>query len=558
MKDQLIRSSAEQQLLSKSAEKNPALSIEEMQHELQVHQIELEMQNEELRRAQHELEESRDRYFRLFDFAPVSYLTLSEHGLIVEANLTTTKLFGVNRHHLINNRLVHYIATEDRDRWHRFYLQAKKSSNEQSCELAILRADNTLIQVHLVFQQMNGADGPEYQIMLVDLSERILAKKAAEVATLAKANFLANMSHEIRTPLNGILGMTYLLRHSNCTPKQIEQLDKISSSGNHLLGLINDILDLSKIDAGKLVLEEQDFTLTKLLSNITAMFDNAVTAKGLNLLIKISDLPKVLHGDFNRLSQALVNYLSNAVKFTEHGSITLQGHVLEETTDGYLLRFEVIDTGIGILPEDQARLFNAFEQADNTTTRKYGGTGLGLAINRRLALLMGGDVGVTSKSGKGSTFWLDVQLGKGDPLTIETDTVLAEKAGAILNREHHGKRILLVEDEPLNQDVALMLLKSVGLSVDLAENGKQAVRLAWENAYAAILMDVQMPKQDGLGATTAIRKIVGRETVPIIAMTANAFDEDRVKCLSVGMNDFLSKPVTPDLLFETLLKWLSR
>ncbi|MDP3905376.1 MAG: response regulator [Methylococcaceae bacterium] len=558
MKDQLNRSTAEQQLLSKPAEEKPALSIEEMQHELQVHQIELEMQNEELRRTQHELEESRDRYFQLFDFAPVSYLTLSGHGLIVEANLTTTKLFGVNRQHLINTRLVQYVATEDRDRWHRFFLQAKKSRREQYCELTLLHKDNSPVQIHLVFQQMNDVQGLEYQIMLVDLTERILAKKAADVAIQAKADFLANMSHEIRTPLNGILGMTYLLRHSNCTPKQIEQLDKISSSGNHLLGLINDILDLSKIDAGKLVLEKQDFTLTKLLSNITAMFDNAVAAKGLSLLIKISDLPKVLHGDFNRLSQALVNYLSNAVKFTEHGSITLQGHVLEKTKEGYLLRFEVIDTGIGILPEDQARLFNAFEQADNTTTRKYGGTGLGLAINRRLALLMGRDVGVKSTPGKGSTFWLDVQLGKGDPLAIEPDIALTEKARTILHREYQGKRILLVEDEPLNQEVAVMLLKDVGLSVDLAENGEQAVRMAWENNYDIILMDIQMPKQYGLSATAAIRKIVSRETVPIIAMTANAFDEDKLKCLNAGMNDFLSKPVNPDYLFETLLKWLAR
>jgi PAS domain S-box-containing protein len=558
MSDQLNRSAAEERLRSKPAEEKSGLSIEEIQQELQVHQIELEMQNEELRRTQHELEASRDRYVRLFDFAPVSYLTLSEHGLIVEANLTTSKLLGVDRQHLINSRLVQNVATEDRDRWHRFFIQAKKSSREQSCELTLLRKDHSLVQIHLVFQQMNGAKGPEYQIMLVDLTERILAKKAADVAIQAKADFLANMSHEIRTPLNGILGITYLLRLSNCTPKQIEQLDKISRSGNHLLGLINDILDLSKIDAGKLVLEEQDFTLTKLLSNITAMFDNAVAAKGLSLLIKISDLPKVLHGDFNRLSQALVNYLSNAVKFTEHGSITLQGRVIEETKEGYLLRFEVIDTGIGILPEDQARLFNAFEQADNTTTRKYGGTGLGLAINRRLALLMSGDVGVKSTPGKGSTFWLDVQLGKGDPLAIEPDIALTEKARTVLHREYQRQRILLVEDEPLNQEVAIMLLEEVGLSVDLAENGEQAVQLARKNAYAAILMDVQMPKQDGLSATAAIRKIVGRETVPIIAMTANAFDEDKLKCLSAGMNDFLSKPVNPDCLFESLLKWLAR
>ncbi|MEQ1620039.1 MAG: response regulator [Methylococcales bacterium] len=557
MDDHFLRITAEDQLRDQQPEQCPALSIEAMQHELQVHQIELEMQNEELRRTQQELEASRDRYMRLFDFAPVSYLTLSEHGLIVEANLTTTKLLGVERQQLINRHLALYVVTKDQDRWHRFYVQAKKSGHEQYCELTLIRKDNSLVQVHLVFQQMNGAEGPEYQIILLDLTERILAKKAAEVANQAKTDFLANMSHEIRTPLNGILGMTYLLRQGHCSPKQIDQLDKISSSGTHLLGLINDILDLSKIDAGKLILEEQDFTLTKLMSNITGMFSNAVTAKGLRLQVKINDLPKVLGGDFNRLSQILINYVSNAIKFTEHGSITLCGRVLDETQDGYLCRFEVIDTGMGILPEDQTRLFNAFEQADNTITRQYGGTGLGLAISRRLALLMGGDVGVKSTPTKGSTFWLEVKLGKSNLLAIAPEIDLIDKPHTILNREHSGKRILLVEDEPLNQEVALMLLKSAGLAVDLAKNGEQAVRMAWENNYAAILMDLQMPVQDGLAATAAIRKIAGRETTPIIAMTANAFDEDKQKCLAAGMNDFLSKPVNPDILFLTLLKWLA-
>jgi two-component system sensor histidine kinase/response regulator len=653
----------------------------------------LEDQAVEMEMQQLELKDTEVWFKGIIESAPDAMLVVNDKGEIILCNPRAAQVFGYSIEEL-QWKMMDQLLTESI-----FSIGLKgntagirKEGSQFPAEIGLShlpalggRGECTCIALRDVTVAKKAAD------------EIFAAKELAENATKMKSDFLSNMSHEIRTPMNAIIGMAHLAMKTDLTPRQHDYIKKIQGSSQHLLGIINDVLDFSKIEAGKLTIENVDFELYKVLDNLANLISGKTNDKGLELIFDIApNVPQYLNGDSQRLGQILINYSNNAVKFTEHGEIVIAAKVLEKSEKDIFLKFSVSDTGIGLTPEGKAKLFQSFQQADTSTSRKYGGTGLGLAISKQLAELMGGDVGVDSEFGKGSTFWFTVRLSKsqgivknlvprpdlrGRPVLVVDDNEMArhvledllvsmsfkvtqaesgkdalnavqkaetdgvpfdviyldwsmpemdgiETAKAIrelplkkmphfvmvtahgreevikeiqdsgiadmiikpvnasilfdmtmhvLGQEnddvpeshvHHGSSILeklatikgtsilIVEDNELNQEVAMGLLEDGGFDVHIANDGKEAVEMVANNTYDIVLMDMQMPVMDGISATIEIRKDAKNKDLPIVAMTANAMQQDREKCSEAGMNDHVAKPIDPEELFGTLLRWI--
>ncbi len=419
------------------------------------------------------------------------------------------------------------------------------------------------ITAELVAEQFTNLD-----IVLKELSQSVelektlrremtIARKAAEAANETKSDFLANMSHEIRTPMNGIIGLTDLVLDTRLDADQKMYLQMVKNSAERLLKVINDILDFSKVEAGKLKLDPTDFDLRESLNNIIHMLSLGANKKNIKLACRIDPvLPQIVHGDSNRLTQILINLTNNAIKFTDRGSVLLSAAAVPPQNDTEVpITFSIIDTGIGIPVEKQRVIFEAFCQADSSTTRKHGGTGLGLAISSQLAALMGNKILVNSTPGKGSNFWFTCRLQKAKGTSregrrgSETKVPFSEQKAML-----QGMKILVAEDETINQTLITALLTQFGFIVTAVEDGRMAVEAAAAEDYHLILMDLQMPDMDGFEATKLIKAMP--KNPPIIALTAHAMGRDRKKCLLAGMDDYLSKPINRDELYQVLIRHL--
>ena len=534
-----------------------------------------------------EVVEKETRFRGIFQYSNTGIAITEPSGRIVEGNRSFAELLGCNEADLPGRFIARFAACEpttEETELHNELMRGDRASYR--IEKCLKAGGERLLWADLSVTAIRCEDGRTGSLvyMAIDISERkkalehlevqqafleqriaertqdlSLAKEAAEAASRAKSTFLSNMSHELRTPMNAILGLTGIVLRDSSDPGVRDKLTKVRNASDHLLAVINDILDISKIEAGRLSLNRSVLLLGDIRNRLVDLVESKIDEKGLTLGIEINEELASLRlaGDPVRLCQILLNLVGNAVKFTDNGFIRIRIRHVQRDGDTLLIRFEVEDSGIGIAAEDQKRLFTAFEQADDSVHRRYGGTGLGLAISKHLVALMGGNIGVISEPGHGSTFWFTARFAIADDAPVQSAEVLHESTEEVLRSRFHGARILVAEDDPVNRELMSLFLDDTGMAADYAEDGVAAIELARRERYDIILMDVQMPKLNGTEATQAIRALPGYGSTPIIATTANAFNEDRERCLAAGMDDHLPKPIDADELYEMLLKWLS-
>lgn len=501
---------------------------------------------------------------KVVEAAPNAMIMINTHGQIVMVNLQAEKLFGYSRGELMGSEVEKLVPVKLRSSHTSLRESFLKAPQTRAMgagrELFGLRRDGTEVPIEIGLNPLE-IDSEFYVLAsIIDITERkkneqlIAAREAALEASRIKSQFLATMSHEIRTPLNGIIGLTNLLFNMDMSDAQKEHLQGIRISADTLLGLINDILDLSKIEADKMEVEKIHFHLNQMVTDAIRIVSSGAKQKGLEIHVEIDPaLPLWINGDMTKLKQVLINLLGNAIKFTHAGEIHIRAKRSFEGPNEMIL-FEVEDTGIGISDEIRKKLFEVFTQGDDSTRRKYGGTGLGLSISKKLIEKMGGKIGVESHLGHGSRFWFNLRLEEGQEVVVE-----ARSSTMVVNPRLKDFRILVAEDNSINQKVALGYLEQLGTQGQAVANGAEAVDLIQKFKFDLILMDCHMPEVDGYEATQKIRQFENPllQKIPIIAMTANVMQGDRERCLEVGMNDYISKPIVFDELEKSLVKWLT-
>ncbi|MBF0584955.1 MAG: response regulator [Magnetococcales bacterium] len=532
-------------------------------------------------KAQNALAEERKLLRQLVDAVPLPIFLFEAEGQLILSNeafqqfvgipgdsldgVFLNELFCLEDQHSVRGLLESLHQDPDADRVHQELTVKAGDDSLRILNVTLLKFHKTAQEkLTIIGVMVDVTEERAFTVQLIQAKKEAdrLARQAAE-ASRAKGDFLANMSHEIRTPLNAVIGLTHLCLQTPLTEQQRDYLAKVGLSANALLQLINDILDFSKIEAGKLTMEKSGFALEKVLGGVATILGIKSQEKGLELLLETrSNVPGRLLGDSHRLGQILTNLAGNAVKFTEKGRVSITTELLEEKTGTVVLQFSVRDTGIGMSAEQVGNLFQEFSQGDSSITRKYGGTGLGLAISKRLVEMMGGQIQVESAPGQGSCFRFTAEFSKwanapSPAVPIAGTTGQPGSRTAYGDRSRlTGQKVMLVEDNEINQQVAKELLEQVGIQVTIARHGQEAVNLLQQLSVDQVLMDLQMPVMDGLTASRIIRQTLKLAQIPIIAMTANALVGDREKCLAAGMNDHIAKPVVPEELYNTLLKWL--